>query len=76
MKRIAPHCFLLMAGLLFLGAAHGVIDSYEFATTEQEQRFFELTNELRCPKCQNQSIADSNAPIARDLAPGGPSSGE
>jgi cytochrome c-type biogenesis protein CcmH len=26
-----------------------------------------LTQELRCPKCQNQDIADSNAPIAADL---------
>lgn len=26
-----------------------------------------LTEELRCPKCQNQNIADSNAPIANDL---------
>ncbi|MBO9494440.1 cytochrome c-type biogenesis protein CcmH [Thalassotalea sp. G20_0] len=50
-----------------MGTAYGVIDSYEFSTPEQEQRFFELTNELRCPKCQNQSIGDSNAPIAQDL---------
>ena len=26
-----------------------------------------MSQELRCPKCQNQNIADSNAPIARDL---------
>ncbi len=24
-------------------------------------------NELRCPKCQNQNIADSNAPISKDM---------
>ncbi|WP_372438935.1 cytochrome c-type biogenesis protein, partial [Pandoraea sputorum] len=30
-------------------------------------RFAELTGDLRCPKCQNQDIADSNAPIAADL---------
>ncbi|WP_147461627.1 cytochrome c-type biogenesis protein, partial [Pseudomonas syringae group genomosp. 3] len=30
-------------------------------------RYSELTRELRCPKCQNQDIADSNAPIAADL---------
>ncbi len=51
----------------FMVGAYAVIDSYEFANKEQEQRFFELTNELRCPKCQNQSIGDSNAPIAHDL---------
>lgn len=36
-------------------------------TTEQEQRYHRLTNELRCLVCQNQSIAESNAPLAQDL---------
>lgn len=54
--------------VLFLSGVHAApIDSYEFADKQQEQRFYELTNELRCPKCQNQSIGDSNAPIAEDL---------
>lgn len=42
-------------------------DVYPFASAEEEARFERLTHELRCPKCQNQSIADSNAPIAQDL---------
>ncbi|UJF18743.1 cytochrome c-type biogenesis protein CcmH [Vibrio sp. SS-MA-C1-2] len=42
-------------------------DVYEFKTPEQEQLFQELSNELRCPKCQNNSIADSNAGLAEDL---------
>ena len=33
----------------------------------RRERFRSLTEELRCPKCQNQDIADSNAPIAADL---------
>ncbi|WP_330926971.1 cytochrome c-type biogenesis protein [Candidatus Sororendozoicomonas aggregata] len=48
-------------------SAFAVIGSYTFDTPEQEARFFKLITELRCPKCQNQSIADSNAPIAQDL---------
>ncbi len=67
MKRVTSRLIIALSTLLFMGTAYGVIDSYEFSTPEQEQRFFELTNELRCPKCQNQSIADSNAPIAQDL---------
>ncbi|MGB1271744.1 MAG: cytochrome c-type biogenesis protein [Endozoicomonas sp.] len=61
--RLVPALFfsLLMTNAL------AAIDSYEFDSPEQERRFYELTNELRCPKCQNQSIADSNAPIAHDL---------
>ena len=33
----------------------------------EESRFRQLTHELRCVMCQNQSLADSNAEIARDL---------
>ena len=33
----------------------------------QEQAFREITSQLRCPKCQNNSIADSNAMIAADM---------
>lgn len=36
-------------------------------TAAEEERFQVLTNELRCLVCQNQSIADSNAPLAEDL---------
>lgn len=42
-------------------------DVYAFDTPEQEARFEVLIAELRCPKCQNNNLADSNAPIARDL---------
>ena len=54
-------------GLSLAGVAHGAIDTYEFANDGERARFRELTKELRCPKCQNQDIADSNAPIAADL---------
>jgi cytochrome c-type biogenesis protein CcmH len=38
-----------------------------FAETAEETRFHALVSELRCVMCQNQSLADSNAQIARDL---------
>ena len=47
--------------------ALAVIETYEFSSPELELRYHQLSQELRCPKCQNQNIADSNAPIARDL---------
>lgn len=47
--------------------ANAVIETYEFSTPELEVRYKALSQELRCPKCQNQNIADSNAPISRDL---------
>ncbi|WP_273819364.1 MULTISPECIES: cytochrome c-type biogenesis protein [Pseudomonas] len=54
-------------GLTLTGVAHAAIDTYEFASEAERERFRDLTKELRCPKCQNQDIADSNAPIAADL---------
>lgn len=36
-------------------------------SAEQQTRYHRLTNELRCLVCQNQSIAESNAPLANDL---------
>ncbi len=39
----------------------------ETLTAEQQQRYQQLVNELRCLVCQNQSIADSDAPLAADL---------
>ena len=55
--------------LLFIAlSAHAaVVDNYNFSSAEEQARFLRLSTELRCPKCQNQSIADSNSPIAEDL---------
>ncbi len=43
------------------------IDGYVFSNGTLEKRYQTLNQLLRCPKCQNQTIADSNAPIAKDL---------
>jgi cytochrome c-type biogenesis protein CcmH len=39
----------------------------KFASVEQQERFNTLTEELRCLVCQNQNLADSDAPLAHDL---------
>lgn len=57
----------LLVALLFVGLAQAAIDTFEFSDEDQRKRYADLTAELRCPKCQNQNIADSNAPIAMDL---------
>lgn len=64
MKRLLSAAIL---GLLLLGSAQAAIDTYEFASEAERQRYRSLVEELRCPKCQNQNIADSDAPIAMDL---------
>ena len=53
--------------LLAFAVQAGPIDTYTFPDEVTKKRFNELTYELRCPKCQNQNLADSNSPIAQDL---------
>jgi cytochrome c-type biogenesis protein CcmH len=57
---------LVVALLLFAGAA-AAVDPMPFRDAAEEARFRQLTAELRCVMCQNQSLADSSAPIAKDL---------
>jgi cytochrome c-type biogenesis protein CcmH len=64
MKRFLAAAALVMS---CAGSAYAAIDAYTFKNEAERARYTELTRELRCPKCQNQDIADSNAPIAADL---------
>ncbi|PMH41009.1 cystathionine gamma-synthase [Vibrio sp. 10N.286.49.B3] len=48
-------------------ATHAAIEIHTFDNTEQELQFQELNKTLRCPKCQNNTIGDSNAELAQDL---------
>ena len=57
----------LLAALLLSFSVFAAIDTYQFKDEAQEQQFRELTAQLRCPKCQNNSIADSNAMISSDM---------
>lgn len=52
--------------LLFLVTAR-VAGEMTLSNPEDEQRFNNLSKVLRCMVCQNQSIADSNAELARDF---------
>ncbi|MGB5325548.1 MAG: cytochrome c-type biogenesis protein [Pseudomonadales bacterium] len=38
-----------------------------FGAPQLRTRYYALLDQLRCPKCQNQNLADSDAPIAADL---------
>ncbi len=57
---------VLMFILLFLVTAR-VAGEMTLRNPEDEQRFNDLSKVLRCMVCQNQSIADSNAELARDF---------
>jgi len=43
------------------------VDVFEFDTDEQQQRFRSLSNELRCPMCQNSNLTGSTGGVAEDL---------
>ena len=53
--------------LLVLSAVVSAATPPQFRDAAEESRFRQLTAELRCVMCQNQSLADSNAQIAHDL---------
>ncbi len=57
----------LVSMTLIAQPSFALTDIIAFKSPEQEQLYRELTAELRCPKCQNQNIADSNAVVAVDM---------
>jgi len=64
--QIIKRLFLLPIFLFSLNC-FAAIDVYEFDDPILAERFKELTYELRCPKCQNQNLADSNSELSMDL---------
>lgn len=66
MSKLPLRAALLLMTLLLVLPAQAV-EPLLFETPEQEERFDKLTEELRCLVCQNQSLADSDAILAKDL---------
>jgi Uncharacterized protein involved in biosynthesis of c-type cytochromes len=65
MRRVALIGLLL--SLAMPGAASAVQPDEMLKDSALESRARDLSRELRCMVCQNQSIDDSEAPLARDL---------
>ena len=55
--------------VLLLAAAPGLaqVDAFAFENDEQQQRFRTLSNEFRCPMCQNANLTGSTGGVAEDL---------
>ena len=53
--------------LCLSGLAVAQVDTFEFATAEQQERFRRLSDELRCPMCQNTNLSGSPGGVAEDL---------
>lgn len=60
--RLAALFALCFSTLVFASTA-----VVEFSDESLRPRYQQLVEELRCPKCQNQNLADSNSPISQDL---------
>lgn len=59
--------WLPLLATCWLLTAHAAIDPYDFDDESQRERYRHFIEEMRCPKCQNQNLAGSDAPIAQDL---------
>ena len=66
MKR-APLGLVVSAFLALSLPAHAVLPSEQLSDPSLEARARHVSQELRCVVCQNQSIDDSDAPLAHDL---------
>ncbi|MGC1854231.1 MAG: cytochrome c-type biogenesis protein [Candidatus Aquirickettsiella sp.] len=42
-------------------------EMYVFESSQKKSQFEQIIHEMRCLVCQNQNLADSNAPLAKDL---------
>lgn len=59
-------CYLIV--ILFFGLPISAqVDTFEFDKAENQERFRSLSNELRCPMCQNTSLSGSSGGVAEDL---------
>ena len=57
---------LLLLSVLCL-PVWGLIEVDRLSSPELSERYQQLVAEYRCPKCQNQNLAESNSPISIDL---------
>ena len=64
--RVSFRAVLFLCSLLCL-PAWGVIEVDRLSSPELSERYQQLVAEYRCPKCQNQNLAESNSPISIDL---------
>ncbi len=58
---------LLIALACSFNAVAAPVETFQFDSPENEKIFHKLSEELRCLVCQNQSVAESNADLAKDL---------
>lgn len=66
-KRLLAVFALVVLTLGINSASSAQVDTFAFDTIEQQQRFRQLSDELRCPMCQNTNLTGSTGGVAEDL---------
>ena len=67
MKRACIRLSVILWAVCATSIALAIDTEPAFPDAARQSRYENLTHELRCLVCQNQSVADSNAPLAGDL---------
>lgn len=64
---MAKQALILFLLVLLTGTSQAAIEVYDFTDDSYRLRYKDVGGQLRCPKCENQSIADSDSPSAYDM---------
>ena len=68
MSFLMRYILLLLFLFVLTPTANAVkIEFHSFENKQQEKLYLQLIAELRCVKCQNQNLAESNAELASDM---------
>ena len=67
MRLFAISLLFALCALSLPSSSYSQVDTFEFDTDQQQQRFRSLSDELRCPMCQNSSLSGSSGGVAEDL---------
>ena len=67
MKKIFLFIFIIFLGHFFTNTLYAVEPDEILKNQEQEIRARKISKNIRCMICQNQSIDESDAPLAKDL---------
>jgi cytochrome c-type biogenesis protein CcmH len=59
--------FMALICLCIAQMAFANEDNFPFQSQSQQQRFIQLSKQIRCSACQNQSVYDSNSYVATEM---------
>lgn len=65
--RLMLLCAVALSFVSLMPMSLAQVDTFQFDTEEQQQRFRKLSNDLRCPMCQNTNLTGSTGGVAEDL---------